>query len=153
VISSILGWLPTSVCWWWAPADPRWIVHWWLPSVLVPELRRGAADERGLRLYRHILPPEESNLGFVGYASSIANTLTSELSAQWLSDAFAGRLRFPEEPAMRAEISRVQLWAERTSPAAREAITSGPSLRTTRTSSWATWGFRPKGTPISRPSA
>jgi hypothetical protein len=97
-------------------------------DILEPELRQLATDDRGLRLFRHIMPPEEPNLGFVGYASTIANTLTSEMSAHWLSDAFLGTLQLPGQDAMKEEISRVQRWAERTFPSAREGYFIGPFI-------------------------
>ena len=91
-------------------------------------LRSVAADEQGFRLYRHIVPPEEPKLGFVGYASTIANTLTSEISAHWLSDVFLGNVTLPSTEAMHEEISTVRRWAAETFPVAREGYFIGPFI-------------------------
>lgn len=77
------------------------------------------------RLYRHILPPGERRLGFVGYASSTNSPLTSEISAHWLSQCFRGELRLPGTAAMERNIDRVAAWTEATLPEQREGFFIG----------------------------
>jgi dimethylaniline monooxygenase (N-oxide forming) len=79
-------------------------------------------------LYRHILPPTEHRVGFVGYASSTACQLTSEMSAHWLSQAFRGELTLPPVDDMHAEIQRVNDWLADVFPARAEGYFVGPHL-------------------------
>lgn len=78
------------------------------------------------RLYRHILPPAEHHLGFVGYASSTVCQLTSEVAAHWLSQCFRGELMLPSAPEMEREISRVLHWASEVVPGCKEGYFVGP---------------------------
>jgi cation diffusion facilitator CzcD-associated flavoprotein CzcO len=55
-------------------------------SLLHPALRAEVQRDGKFHLYRHIVPPTEQRLGFVGYASSTNNMLTSEIAAHWLSE-------------------------------------------------------------------
>jgi dimethylaniline monooxygenase (N-oxide forming) len=84
---------------------------------LAPELTSAALQDGYFRLYRHILPPTEQGLGFIGYASSTACQLTSEISAHWLSQAFRGELTLPSVDDMNAEIGRVHAWLAEVFPA------------------------------------
>jgi cation diffusion facilitator CzcD-associated flavoprotein CzcO len=93
---------------------------------LAEELRQQIRVHGTFRLYRHILPPREQGLGFVGYASSLINTLTSEIAAHWLSQHFRGELHLPPAEEMEQEIDRVQYWAQQTFPAASEGYFIGP---------------------------
>ncbi|MQY28846.1 flavin-containing monooxygenase [Nocardia aurantia] len=95
---------------------------------LAPELAAEVLRDGRFHLYRHILPPDVPGLGFVGYASSVACQLSSEISAHWLSQHFRGELELPEAEAMRAEIARVHAWVERELPARREGFFVGPHL-------------------------
>jgi dimethylaniline monooxygenase (N-oxide forming) len=90
----------------------------WRQSVdfLDPELRRQVRPDGRFRLYRHILPPSEPRLGFVGYASSGNVPLTSELAAHWLSQCFRGELTLPDETEMERSINRVLAWTEQVFP-------------------------------------
>jgi len=45
--------------------------------------------------------PAVPRLGFIGYNSSTACQLTSEVAAHWLSDRFLGRLRLPSVEEMK----------------------------------------------------
>jgi dimethylaniline monooxygenase (N-oxide forming) len=83
---------------------------------LDPKLRREALREGRFHLYRHILPPAEPRLGFVGYASSANSPLTSEVAAHWLSQCFLRELQLPDPAAMDREIARVREWAATTFP-------------------------------------
>jgi hypothetical protein len=78
------------------------------------------------RLYRHILPPTERRLGFVGYASSTACQLTSEVAAHWLSQCFRDELIPPSAAEMEREISRVLEWASEVVPRCKEGYFVGP---------------------------
>jgi dimethylaniline monooxygenase (N-oxide forming) len=93
-----------------------------LDDRLASQVRR---DGR-LWLYRHILPPEESHLGFIGYASSTACQLTSEVAAHWLSQCFRGELSLPAVADMDREIARVLEWASDVFPARSEGYFIGP---------------------------
>lgn len=79
-----------------------------------------------LRLYRHILPPLQPRIGFIGYASSTACQLTSEVGAHWLSQYFRGELALPGAAEMEHEISRVLRWASETFPGRGEGYYIGP---------------------------
>lgn len=75
-------------------------------------LRRTVQDDNGFfTLYRHILPPRERHLGFVGYATSIGTTLNSEVTAHWLSAHFRGRMQLPGPEVMDEAIAKVRHWA------------------------------------------
>src|SRR5439155_8560512 len=78
---------------------------------LEDSVRREVEREDGFQLYRFILPPAVPRLGFIGYNSSTACQLTSEVAAHWLSDRFLGRLRLPDVDEMDREIARVRHWA------------------------------------------
>jgi len=81
-----------------------------------------------LGLYRHILPPQEPRLGFIGYASSTACQLTSEVGAHWLSQCFRGELNLPTVTDMEREIARVLDWANEVFPARSQGYFVGPYL-------------------------
>ncbi|MFB7724866.1 flavin-containing monooxygenase [Nocardia sp. NPDC056100] len=95
-----------------------------LAADLASELFR----DNGFRLYRHILPPAEPRLGFIGYASSTACQLTSEVSAHWLSQVFAAELKLPTVDEMDAEIARVGAWLAEEFPARARGFYVGPHL-------------------------
>jgi len=79
-----------------------------------------------LCLYRHILPSREPRLGFIGYASSTACQLTSEVAAHWVSQCFRGELHLPSVADMEREISRVLDWANEVLPARNQGYFIGP---------------------------
>jgi hypothetical protein len=95
---------------------------------LAPELQSTVRQDGHFGLYRHILPPTEQRLGFVGYASTVACQLTSEISAHWLSQSFRGDLALPSADAMRAEVERVKAWLAEIMPARPEGYHLGPYL-------------------------
>ena len=97
-------------------------------SFLAPELRAAVVSDGRFQLYRHILPPAEQRLGFVGYASSTACQLTSEISAHWLSQCFRGQLALPSVDEMRSELRRVRAWLEEVLPARPQGYFVGPYL-------------------------
>ena len=80
------------------------------------------------RLYRHILPPQQPALGFIGYASSTACQLTSEIAAHWLSQCFRGELALGSVAEMEHEISQVLQWAAEVFPARSQGYFIGPYL-------------------------
>ena len=97
------------------PADVLICATGWVQSIdfLGPSLRDPVCDDDGFfTLYRHIVPPREPRLGFIGYASSIGTTMSSEVSAHWLSSHFLGRMERPDEDRMYEEIGKVKQWAE-----------------------------------------
>jgi dimethylaniline monooxygenase (N-oxide forming) len=91
------------------------------PALLSRVVRNGQ-----LWLYRHIMPPGVPRLGFVGYASSTACQLTSEVAAQWLSQCFRGELNLPDEPEMENQIGRVLQWAGEVFPGRNQGYFIGP---------------------------
>jgi dimethylaniline monooxygenase (N-oxide forming) len=97
-------------------------------SFLPTELRAAAVRDGRFQLYRHILPPTQQRLGFVGYASSTACQLSAEISAQWLSQHFRGELALPRIDEMQDEIRRVQAWLEQALPARCQGYFVGPYL-------------------------
>jgi hypothetical protein len=97
-------------------------------AFLDADLRSCVQENGSFHLYRHILPPEEPHLGFIGYASSTACQLTSEVAAHWLSQCFRGDLALPTIAEMKLEISRVLLWTSEVVPACREGYFIGPYL-------------------------
>lgn len=99
----------------------------WNQSIafLEPELE-GKINQNGFyQLYRHILPPRERDLAFIGYASSGNAPLTSEISAHWLSQHFRGELQLPEVPEMEQEIENVRRWTQRVFPRRNEGYFIG----------------------------
>jgi dimethylaniline monooxygenase (N-oxide forming) len=86
------------------------------PWFLDPALRRVVWRDGRFHLYRQLIPPGEPRLGFLGYASSTACPLTSELGAHWLARCFGGELPLPEEAEMEAEVARVHRWLSRVFP-------------------------------------
>lgn len=94
-------------------------------AFLDQDLLREVRPEGSFRLYRHILPPGERRLGFVGYASSTNSPLTSEIAAHWLAQCFRGELRLPGAAAMERNIDRVAAWTEATLPEQKEGFFIG----------------------------
>jgi cation diffusion facilitator CzcD-associated flavoprotein CzcO len=95
-----------------------------LDAELANQIQRNGS----LWLYRHILPPREPRLGFVGYASSTACQLTSEIAAHWLSQRFLGEMNLPSVADMEREIARVLDWANDVFPARSQGYFIGPYL-------------------------
>ncbi len=95
----------------------------------LPEKARAQVWRAGaFHLYRMILPPDIPRLGFVGYNSSIACQLTSEIAAHWLAQCFRGELQLPDVAAMEAEIDHVHAWLAEVMPGRREGYFVGPHL-------------------------
>jgi len=97
-------------------------------SFLAAELQAAVVADGRFQLYRHILPPTEPRLGFVGYASSVACQLTSEISAHWLSQSFRGELALPAVDEMQAEVRHVHAWLQEVMPARPQGYQLGPYL-------------------------
>lgn len=85
-------------------------------SFLEPALEQSIRSNGRFRLYRHVLPPGEPRLGFIGYASSGNCPLTFEIAAHWLSQCFRGELALPARPEMEQSIDRVLEWSRRNLP-------------------------------------
>lgn len=94
-------------------------------SILAPEMRDIVRRDGRFHLYRFILPPRESRLEFVGYASAGNNALTSEISAHWLSKCFLGELELPDPVTMEREIARLHEWAAEVFPKREEGYFVG----------------------------
>ncbi len=93
-----------------------------LDEELAGEIERGGR----IHLYRRILPPGEPRMGLIGFASSSACTLTSELAAHWLSQCFRGELELPAPDVMEREVRSFQQWSSRTFPDRPEGAFIGP---------------------------
>jgi len=94
-------------------------------SVLDSELREEVQRDGKFHLYRHILPPNERHLGFVGYASAANNALTSEVAAHWLSQWFREGLTLPDVVTMEREIAQLHEWAAEVFPKRKEGYFVG----------------------------
>ncbi|TGD98569.1 flavin-containing monooxygenase [Methylobacterium nonmethylotrophicum] len=88
--------------------------------ILAPADRARLVDPDGqYRLYRMMVNPDLADLGFVGFNSSFATTLSAELGAAWLVRYMDGRLaRQPTRARMEAEIARSLAWRRGERPAA-----------------------------------
>jgi|SRR2546422_4271411 len=95
---------------------------------LEEDVRRQIEREQGFHLYRLILPPAVPNLGFVGYNSSTACSLTSEIAAHWLSQCFLGELSLPSLQDMEEDIARFRRWATETMPSRSGGFFLGPHV-------------------------
>lgn len=94
-------------------------------SMLDTELREEVQREGKIHLYRHILPPREQHLGFVGYGSAGNNALTSEVGAHWLSQCFREELELPDPAIMEQEITRLHEWVAEVFPERNEGYFVG----------------------------
>ncbi|MFI5775852.1 flavin-containing monooxygenase [Nocardia sp. NPDC051570] len=112
------------------PADTIVFATGWRQELpfLTPELRHAIQPDGRFSLYRHILPPTEQRLGFIGYANSTACPLTAEISAHWLAQAFRGELNLPEVDAMNTEIRHVHEWLAEVYPARPQGYFLGQHL-------------------------
>ncbi len=112
------------------PADVVIFAAGWTQNVgfLGAELREEIAPSGRLQLYRQILPPKVRNIGFVGYASSIACQFTAEIGAHWLSEHFLGSLELPRREEMKSDIDRVHKWANIKLPSRGPETFIGPYL-------------------------
>lgn len=108
-------------------------------------LREAILPDGRFRLYRHILPPAEPRLGFVGYASSGNTPLTAEIAAHWLSEYFQGSLRLPQRSAMERDIDRVLAWSARAFPGQPEGHFIGGYI-----AHYVDWLLRDMGLPVRR---
>lgn len=80
------------------------------------ELQEVVRPDGRFRLYRHILPPAEQRMGFIGYASSGNTPLTAEVAAHWLSASFRGEMQQPAATDMERNIDAVLAWTESVFP-------------------------------------
>ena len=72
-----------------------------------------------LWLYRHVFPPEQPGLAFIGFCTvGAAVPPTIELQCRWVAAIFAGRLSLPPRDAMRASVAerRAECAAGRAEP-------------------------------------
>lgn len=71
------------------------------------------------RLYRWIVNPDLAGVGFVGFNSSFATTLSAELGAAWLVRYVDGMLKHqPTRTEMQADIERMLVWKRKERPVA-----------------------------------
>jgi dimethylaniline monooxygenase (N-oxide forming) len=97
-------------------------------SFLDEDIRGHVLRGGRFRLYRMILPPEVPCLGFIGYNSSTACQLSSELGAHWLSQCFRGELSLPSVEEMNRDIDRFHRWAADAFPDRSSGYFLGPHL-------------------------
>jgi hypothetical protein len=67
-------------------------------------------EEGNFQLYRHLIHPEISQMGFVGYNGSFFSQLTSEIGAFWLVEYVNGKFSLPSTAQMYQEISAELDW-------------------------------------------
>ncbi len=66
-----------------------------------------APRENHVPLYRRVVPPERPGLYFIGLVQPLGAIMpVAELQSEWVADLLEGRAALPEEPEMRAEITR-----------------------------------------------
>lgn len=94
-------------------------------SFLDADLRNEIRKDGWFQLYRHVLPPRERRMGFIGYASSGNQPLTSEISAHWLSQYFRNELKLPDTSEMEQEIAKVRRWTQEVFPRRNEGYFIG----------------------------
>jgi cation diffusion facilitator CzcD-associated flavoprotein CzcO len=92
------------------------------------DLRRRVERDGRFHLYRFILPPGLRDLGFVGWNSSTACQLTSEVGAHWLAACFGGTLSLPSPDEMEHEVARVHRWLAEEMPTRSQGYFIGPHL-------------------------
>jgi dimethylaniline monooxygenase (N-oxide forming) len=82
-------------------------------------------EQDGIFMHRNIIPPNVSNLAFVGSeVSTFNNILTHGLQAEWLARVLDNKIELPERRRMLARIEKMQAWKRTWMPAtsARAAI-------------------------------
>lgn len=77
--------------------------------------RLGFADD-GLYLYRQMLHPAAPGLAFVGYASTVSNTLAYAMQARWLAALISRAHDLPSVAEQMQEIARLRRWKRRWMP-------------------------------------
>jgi cation diffusion facilitator CzcD-associated flavoprotein CzcO len=95
-------------------------------TFLDDDLRNLVQQQGFFHLFRHILPPKEPRLGFIGYATTFMTAIIDEISAHWLSQHFRGELNLPSQDEMDQHIAHVRQWAKASSPVADEGFFLGP---------------------------
>ncbi|WP_349368072.1 NAD(P)/FAD-dependent oxidoreductase [Salinarimonas sp.] len=88
----------------------------YLPEAVLDAIRE---PDGQFRLYRLIVNPDVPDLGFVGFNSSFASVLTSEIAAEWLVRFVDGMLvPQPTKEAMNAAIEEHLRWRRQVRPVA-----------------------------------
>ncbi|GGK38433.1 flavin-containing monooxygenase [Salinarimonas ramus] len=88
----------------------------YLPETVFDTLRE---PDGQFRLFRLIVNPDIPDLGFVGFNSSFASVLTSEMAAEWLVRFVDGALApMPSRDAMNAAIDAHLAWRREVRPVA-----------------------------------
>lgn len=88
----------------------------YLPQAVLDTIRE---PDGQFRLYRLVVNPDVPDLGFVGFNSSFATVLTSEVSAEWLVRFMDGTLASrPTRAAMNAAVDAHLAWRRTVRPAA-----------------------------------
>lgn len=84
---------------------------------MLPAGFAGTVGDDGLYLYRHILHPDWDDMAFIGWAPTFSNSLTSHLSALWLSKLLAGQMARPSKDQMRRKVAEMKVWKRGFMPA------------------------------------
>jgi cation diffusion facilitator CzcD-associated flavoprotein CzcO len=83
----------------------------WQPNnSFLPTTFQSTVEDDGVYLYRHIIHPDLPSLAFIGWASTFANSLTTQLEALWLTYLLKGKIKLPEREVMLQEISQMKHW-------------------------------------------
>lgn len=67
-------------------------------------------EDDGIYLYRQMLHPDVPGLAFVGYASTVSNTLAYSAQAHWLAALVAGQHSLPDRDSQLDEIALMKDW-------------------------------------------
>ncbi len=67
-------------------------------------------EDDGIYLYRQMLHPDVPGLAFVGYASTVSNTLAYSAQAHWLAALIDGRHSLPDRDSQLDEIALIKSW-------------------------------------------
>merc|ERR1739838_758104 len=81
------------------------------------QAKLGIQDD-GIFMHRNIIPPNVSNLAFVGSeVSTFNNILTHGLQAVWLRQVLTGEMRLPQASVMHQVVEKEQAWKRSWMPA------------------------------------
>jgi len=68
-------------------------------------------EKDGLYLYRHLLAPKVQDIAFVGAeASTLENSVTYGLQAEWLARALVGAVELPSADKMQTDVDALKAW-------------------------------------------
>ncbi|GAB4822167.1 hypothetical protein N2152v2_009213 [Parachlorella kessleri] len=78
---------------------------------LLPESLLASAGYQGDE--QNVLPPELSNLAFIGLNATFQHILTTALQSRWLVDTLKGDIKLPSKEEQLKDIARQQAWLKK----------------------------------------